>query len=559
MFAKACYYNKHQNRFYSLAMTSKNSPIYQFRRKSDQKAFLQHRSLQLLNGYRLVISALLFSSNFFNISLIQPVSKELFFLELSISYLAYSLITLFFGSKPNIRQNLQVHINVLVDVIIIALFTLSAGGVESGWGTLIIAPIAGASLLLPGRTALLFASYGTVALLAQEVIGDITGVIEKTSYTQTGLLGIALFATAFLAITLAHRATESAKLAEKRGIDLANLAQLNDHLINRIDSGIMVIDEDSTIKLMNRAALKLLEKEVSAKNTLLQEVSPDLYDILKKWKTDRANPTETYTLSRVNLSSLHVRITKVGAREEDKGSVIYLNDTSDFDRQVQENKLASLGRLTASIAHEIRNPLGAISHAAQLLGESETLSADNKRLGDIIHDQSNRLNKIIESVLHLSRRNSVSQEKIALPQWTQKFIIEFGNMNELSEGWCQLEIEGNDLNIWMDPNHLHQVLWNLCSNALKYGRKQDKFPIITLKTSIKKTTSNIYLDVIDNGPGVSPKDIDKLFEPFYTTSNVGTGLGLYISKELCLTNGGDLTYVNTEENGSCFRIRFPQN
>ena len=540
-------------------MTSKNSPAYHFRRKSDQKAFLQYRSLQLLNGYRLVISGLLFSSNFLTISLVQPITGERFFPELSFFYLAYSVFAILIGNKPRIQHNLQVHANILIDVIIIALFTLSAGGVESGWGTLIIAPIAGASLLLPGRTALLFASYGTVALLGQELIGDYIDVIEKTSYSQTGLLGIALFATAILAITLAKRATESAKLAEKRGIDLANLAQLNEHLINRIDSGIMVIDEDNLIKLMNRAATSLLDQKENMKNVSLLHASQGLFDILEKWQADNINSPETYTLARDNLPALHVRITKVGSRVEDKGSVIYLNDTSEFDRQVQENKLASLGRLTASIAHEIRNPLGAISHAAQLLEEADNLTPDNKRLGNIIHDQSNRLNKIIESVLHLSRRNNVSREKITLAPWCEKFINEFGRMNDLSESWCRLECQDLATQVWMDTNHLHQVLWNLCSNALKYGSKKDNSQVITLKIFTNKDNSNSYLDVIDDGPGVSANEINKLFEPFYTTSNSGTGLGLYISKELCLMNGGDLTYIDDSGRGSCFRIRFSLN
>ena len=559
MFAKACYYNKLQNCCYSLIMTSKNSPAHHFRRKSDQKAFHQYRSLQLLNGYRLVISALLFSSNFLAISLVQTITEERYFPELSFFYLAYSVFAILLGNKLTIQHNFQVHANVLVDVIVIALFTLSAGGVESGWGTLIIAPIAGASLLLTGKTALLFASYGTMALLAQELVGDHMGIIKKTSYSQTGLLGIALFATAILAITLAKRATESAKLAEKRGIDLANLAQLNEHLINRIDSGIMVIDEDNSIKLMNRAAMNLLDQQENTRNISLLNTSRELFSILEKWQADNINSPETYTLARDNLPALHVRITKVGSREEDKGSVIYLNDTSDFDRQVQENKLASLGRLTASIAHEIRNPLGAISHAAQLLEESDTLTPDNKRLGNIIHDQSSRLNKIIESVLNLSRRNNVSQENILLTRWCEKFITEFGRMNDLSEGWCQLDSQDPAIQVWIDTNHLHQILWNLCSNALKYGRKQDKFPIVTLKAFVNKTNSNSYLDVIDEGPGIPEKEITKLFEPFYTTSNSGTGLGLYISKELCLMNGGDLTYIDNNGHGSCFRIRFPQN
>jgi two-component system sensor histidine kinase PilS (NtrC family) len=162
-------------------------------------------------------------------------------------------------------------------------------------------------------------------------------------------------------------------------------------------------------------------------------------------------------------------------------------------------------------------------------------------------------------VLNLSRRNNVSQENILLTRWCEKFITEFGRMNDLSEGWCQLDSQDPAIQVWIDTNHLHQILWNLCSNALKYGRKQDKFPIVTLKAFVNKNNSNSYLDVIDEGPGIPEKEITKLFEPFYTTSNSGTGLGLYISKELCLMNGGDLTYIDNNGHGSCFRIRFPQN
>ena len=531
------------------------------RRKGDQKAFHQLRSLQLLNLYRFIIAVLLFSFNFLEITFIGHVQPGNIFFILSIFYLLFSLSCFFISTKKLLKLTTQVHINVLIDVISISLFTLMSGGISSGWGTLILAPIAGASLLLPGQSALLFASYGAVALIFQEFYGDISGLIIDTSYSQTGLIGIALFATAFLAITLAKRVSESAALAEKRGIDLANLAQLNDHLINRIESGIIVVDEDESIKLMNRAASKLLNIHSTQQNLTLENISPTLKMAHKTWLDayDINIKNKTYNVSRTNQSSLRARITKVGSRAEDKGSVIYLSDTSELNRHVQESKLASLGRLTASIAHEIRNPLGAISHASQLLDESENISKDSRRLVNIIHDQTNRLNKIIESILRLSRKENAKLDLIDLNKWLTKFSIEFAEFNQLENDWCQIEINQNNLSIYSDPNYLHQILWNLCTNAVKYAKSNSDQVIVTFRGYSNTATKTNYLDIIDNGPGIAHKEQEKLFEPFYTTSNTGTGLGLYISRELCLSTGGDLTYVEIENGGSCFRIRFANN
>jgi two-component system sensor histidine kinase PilS (NtrC family) len=459
-----------------------------------------------------------------------------------------------------LRLSTQVHISVLIDVIAISLFTLNAGGINSGWGTLILAPIAGASLLLPGKTALLFASYGTVGLILQEAYGDISGVIDNTSYTQSGLLGIALFATAFLAISLARRVTESTALAEKRGLDLANLVQLNDHLINRIESGIIVVDDDNSIKLMNRAAAYLLGLQHGIHNIHLKDTSDELVKIHSAWRNNKINSNDDFhEIQRNNQSPLRARITKVGSRAEDRGSVIYLTDTSDLNRHIQESKLASLGRLTASIAHEIRNPLGAISHAAQLLDESDTLSPDDKRLASIIQDQSIRLNKIIESVLRLSRKDSATIEQLTLKPWLEKFIVEFREFNDIHANKFNVVFKPENIAVFTDVSHLYQVLWNLCTNAIKYAENKDNNLAITLSAYTNNSTKISYLDVIDTGPGIKLVEQEKLFEPFYTTSNTGTGLGLYISRELCLSYGGDLTYSTTSKGGSCFRIRFAKN
>lgn len=265
-------------------MTISGSKNQHVRRKDDQKESLQSRSLQLLNLYRLIIASLLFSFNFISISFIGRIEPSQLFFFLSAFYLIYSFSALIVSVNKLLKLSTQVHINILFDVIVISLFTLNAGGIDSGWGTLILAPIAGASLLLPGKTALLFASYGTAGLILQEAYGDFTDAISNTSYTQSGILGIALFATAFLAISLAKRVTESTALAEKRGIDLANLSQLNNHLINRIESGIIVVDEDNSIKLMNRAAAQLLGIRQSTHNIQLGDTSRELLELHSNWQ-----------------------------------------------------------------------------------------------------------------------------------------------------------------------------------------------------------------------------------------------------------------------------------
>lgn len=532
------------------------------RRKDDHHIPSQFRSFNLLNAYRLAIAIFLLIFRLIENGLVNQTDLQHWFFYLAIFYVIYSLAALLIGVRRFFRFELMVHINVLVDVIVIACFTLLAGGVSSGLGTLVIAPIAGSALLLPGKTAFLFASYGTVFILLQELYGDYANIIEKTIYSQAGILGIAQFATAILAVVLAKRASESAALAKKRGLDLANLSQLNEHLINRIDAGIIVVDDDYSIKLINRAAINLLNHERPLTAIKLEDVSNKLLAIFKDWLAIKNrnvnNLADTYKLDRANQTPLQIRFSKVGARIEDRGSVIYLNDTSEISQQVQQSKLASLGRLTASISHEIRNPLGAISHAAQLLEESESLSSADKRLADIIHIQSNRLNQIIQNVLRLSRKDEVTLEAVNLLEWLTAFTQEFGEINKLAIDWHQNEVNPASLHVLIDSRHLHQILWNLCSNAIKYGEQQNQPIQIKLSAYLDQRRNTAYLDVIDNGTGVELIDQEKLFEPFYTTSITGTGLGLYISRELCLSNGGDLTYSNSPPTGSCFKIRFPQ-
>ena len=520
----------------------------------------QWPALRLFGLYRILVATIFLTLSFLanKVSFFEslnPVVLQwicLFYVLISVA----ALVCTYFRWIP---YRLQVYFPIFLDIAAITAIMHLFGGVSTGFGTLMIAVVAGGSLLLPGRSALLFAALATLAILFNEIYSNLQGVIEKTAYTQAGLLGAALFATALLAITMAKRATESAALATQRGIDLANLGKLNEHLINRMDSGIMVIDDDSSIRMINHAAWKLLDQPEISDKTKLLDISVPLYDLFKSWK--KASNSLEYRshlnkLKRSNKADLQIRITPIGSRKHDKGSVIYLSDNTEVERQVQETKLASLGRLTASIAHEIRNPLGAISHAAQLLDESTELNKADKRLSTIIQDQSVRLNSIINNVLRLSRRDKPKPENIALHSWLNIFFKEFTRTNDLPKDWATIEITPEDGRVLMDASHLHQVLWNLCKNAKKYGAIDGTPSKLNLIANINGTNDSGYLDIIDSGPGISEEHQSQLFEPFFTTSETGTGLGLYLSRELCKNNGGDLRYIYTSEGASCFRIEF---
>jgi len=527
----------------------------------EEKTIQQWPALQLFSLYRLFVAFI-----FLGLSLFANKSRFLASLNpdlltwVSGCYILVAIIALICAYSRWLPYRLQVYLSIIIDIVTVVALMHLYGGVTSGLGTLMIAVVAGGSLLLPGRTALLFAALATLAILSHEIFADLNGFFDTTAYTQAGLLGAALFATALLAITLAHRTTESAKLAAQRGIDLANLAKLNEHLINRMEAGIMVVDDDSTIRMHNHAAWKLLNQPEIRAQTKLLDISVPLYNLYKSWNKLAENPnfsSHLGKLKRANQANLQVRIMPVGLRKLDRGSVIYLNDNTEIEKQVQETKLASLGRLTASIAHEIRNPLGAISHAAQLLDESSKLHKADKRLARIIQDQSIRLNNIINNVLRLSRGENSKPENIELRNWLQKFLQEFSRTNNLNNDWASLKITPSDGTVMMDPNNLHQVLWNLCENAKKYGVRQGKDAHLQLLADINNPETRPYLDVIDNGPGIPVDHQTQLFEPFFTTSDTGTGLGLYLSRELCKNNGGDLRYIITSESGSCFRIEFP--
>lgn len=225
-------------------------------------------------------------------------------------------------------------------------------------------------------------------------------------------------------------------------------------------------------------------------------------------------------------------------------------------QRAQQMKLASLGKLTASIAHEIRNPLGAISHASQLLNESPAINTDDQRLTQIISNHAQRMNTIIENVMSLSRRNRAEPVLFELNDWLENFCEEFISSEQTDPADLMLHKTGKLLDVRMDPGQLNQVAWNLVRNGLRHSQDYAKQPKIELKAGLSADASKPYLDIIDHGPGISPEQSLHIFEPFYTTESSGVGLGLYIARELCEGNRARLDYIAIPSGGSCFRITF---
>jgi two-component system sensor histidine kinase PilS (NtrC family) len=238
------------------------------------------------------------------------------------------------------------------------------------------------------------------------------------------------------------------------------------------------------------------------------------------------------------------------------GVVVFLEDTSLIADRVQQTKLAALGRLSASIAHEIRNPIGAMSHAGQLLAESPNTGAEEKRLTDIIRVNANRVSKIVESVLALSRREQTRPERLPIREWVQDFVHEFVQTLELYEDAVSVTGGEAHLEAEMDRTHLHQIVWNLCDNAVKYASETAGAIAVELSCGRLESSGRPYLEVADRGPGIEPDKVEQIFEPFYTGHVGGTGLGLYICRELCERNGATLRYLRRAGGGSQFRIVF---
>lgn len=427
--------------------------------------------------------------------------------------------------------NYQLSFQVLVDIVILAALMFIAGGVSSGLGLILLISLAAASLVGQGRLVLLYAALATLAILLSQWLGVLLRGFEQSSLVQAGFISAGYFATAVLARLLGQRIMINEDLARRRGIALNNQISINQRVVERMQDGVLIVTRAGDIVRHNPMAARLLGLPASGGN--LAAHVPTLAAALAHWL--RENSNDTVLFAGAGNAELGARFESTAS--SDGEVLVFVEDVGRIKEQAKQLKLAALGRLTASIAHEIRNPLSAIGHAAELLRE-ERRGELYERLLRIIGDNTARLDRIVGDVLELGRQKQAQMESIALREFVGNFAVDLLTSEDLPATAIALEVPAG-LTIRFDRAHLHQVLWNLVGNALRHSSRG--VGAVVVRAISVGNGGWVELHVIDDGPGVPAELRDQVFEPFFTTHTLGTGLGLFIARELCVANGGKLT------------------
>ncbi len=518
---------------------------------------LAWRILALLNLFRLLVPIVL--AGLFALVVPRPVGQvyPALFVGVLTAYFLFAVVCISSLRRRWPDASVQVLLHVIADLFAINMLTYASGGLISGLAVLLILPVGAGSLIVAPRQALMFAALATLGLLTQQGFSILEGHGDWSDLAPAGIVGAIAFMLALGAYPVARRLRESEALIRQKDVDLADLSELNEFIVQHLRESILVVDAEDRIRLINSSAEQLLKGSTVKPGTLLGEVAPKLLYLLDTWRR-KTYDWESNTLSMLSAQGTALIVPHfVSLETENRGpTLIFLEDTTLIAERVQQTKLAALGRLSASIAHEIRNPVGAMSHAAQLLRESASINPQDQRLIDIIHTNGTRVSTIVENVLQLSRRDSTRQERIELAGWLSDFLAEFRQTLQITAEQLRFSPTEQDLEIRVDPSHLHQLLWNLCENACKYGRSAEGHISIDISIGRIQPNQRPYLEVADRGPGIDVAHAEQIFEPFFTAGPGGTGLGLFIARELAQCNRAVLFYEPRQGGGSIFRIVF---
>ena len=513
------------------------------------------RVLGLLNLYRILVPLVLLGLHSLGgVRGIAVYSPELFFTAAAF-YLCFGLLSVILVRRRLVTAHFQTVVQATVDITVLMVILHAGGGVSSGLGLLLLVPVGSLAFLLPPRSALFLAAVAIIAVLVHTIWQQLDGTADITAYATAGLLGIVLFTIAAAASFVAVSMRQSEDLVRQKDLDLANLAELSQYIVQHLRESLLVVDAADRIRLINESAAEILGDDHAVPGALVGEVSPRLLYSLSTWRQGQpASEAPTSFVAADGARLIQPHFAPLGGSAPGP-TLIFLEDTSLMAERVQQSKLAALGRLSASIAHEIRNPVGAMSHAGQLLAESPSMGADERRLTDIIRKNSERVSTIINNVLQLSRREATHPTRLNLGDWLDDFLREFCETMQVSRGRIAVLEEAEDLEVRFDPSHLHQVVWNLSDNAIKYGETRAGTSV-EIKLGRLNPSGRPFLEVADRGTGIEAQSADRIFEPFFTGRKGGTGLGLFIARELAQLNRAILLYEPRSGDGSIFRVVF---
>lgn len=519
----------------------------------------QNRMLyRIYIGYRWLLSAV------FLLVMIIPSARDLVgslnpgqYLFTTVLFLFSNIILLMTLSRDWQRSNTFLVLLFSVDIACIMLLADASGGMSSGLPLLLAITVASSAVLIGNRTlATLVAALGVIAILADTV--RLISIDEQTinDLLPAGLLGLLLFVVSTLVQIIASRLGRAEALARERTSDLYSLQRLNELIVQNMQTGILLVDASDRVRVMNQAATALLTSERAGpveQGKQLQDYSSTLQQRLQSFRVSNMQSRAPFRIEPDGREVVpRFRALDAGMGPSHREILVFLEDYTPVAQYAQSLKLGSLGRLTASIAHEIRNPLGAISHAAQLLVESPQVDAADKRMIDIIVTNSQRVNDIVESVLQISRREPPRPELLQMPEWLDTQLDRYQATRGL-HGALRCEV-AEALQVEFDPEHLQRILTNLLDNALRHSQQKTGREQACLGLRSDMLRGLAIIDVVDEGEGVAADDVPRLFEPFFSRSRAGSGMGLYLCRELCELNHADIFYHPGADGESCFRI-----
>ncbi|MBL8430279.1 MAG: histidine kinase [Dechloromonas sp.] len=498
------------------------------------------RSFQYFNLYRLVLAALFFLAIVFPhewTARLNLLPSPLLF-WLTGGYMVATLAGLLLATHWQHRFNRQLSVQMAVDVGVVSSLMYLAGGVGSGLSVFLLVSLAAASLVGRGRLVLFYAALATLAILLTQIYGIVTHGFDESSIVQAGFISAGFFATAILARLLGQRAMVNEELARRRGEALDNQMLISQRVVERMQDGVLIVARGGMVSHCNPVARSMLGLPGYEEQGELATHAPILSQALLAWGRDEGDGTLLF--SDADGRELRARFERTASTDGEV--LVFLDDVGRIKERAQQLKLASLGRLTASIAHEIRNPLSAIGHAGELLRE-ERRGEMQERLLRILNDNVIRLDRIVGDILDLGRQSRAEPELLRVDEYCVGFVEHFNATEGLLPGIVVLDVAA-PVNLCFDRSHLHQVLWNLVSNALRHSSRSPG--AVRLELSNQHGDGRVELHVIDDGSGVPEEVREQIFEPFFTTHTQGTGLGLFIARELCATNGASLELAASE-------------
>lgn len=518
-----------------------------------EPAAVSPRQLYFFDLYRLFEAGLLVAFCFSPLSSRMIVLVSTFTAQATaVAYLLGAVALYLQGRRERSPSRLLVLLGLSFDLLAALTALAAIQGLDSGIAALLLVNICCAALLLPPRWA-----YGFVLLAATTVWVAFGSAGEHQpdpgSLTQGGLFAASYLAAALLLQLLQRQASEAAQLVKTQESDLVSLTQLNDLIIRRMQVGVLVVDARNRIRQINESARALMGTPPHSERHLAQ-LAPEIARRLHAWRTQRKQDNTPVALCE-GFPEVVPRFVRLDIHN-DHDAIVFLEDTSLASRQAEQLTLSSLGRLSASIAHEIRNPLAAISYSIQLLAESNGLSEVDQRMVEIIRAQCGRVNAIIDNILQLSRRERSRPEPVELGAWVTQFVDDYKITHPMEQDELKAVPSALPLVALVDPSQLQQIVWNLVHNARRYGRFPQQPARVSVVARQLHESGPPVIEVIDRGPGIPAKVAARIFDPFFTTHEFGTGLGLYIARELCDANQAQLEWLPVAGGGCCFRITF---